>query len=720
MKQSARSLVLFLILLIALPLLTAAEGPTSARGASSSRTVGPSPSSAVLHGYLRDANTGVGLAGYVHVYDADNPAVEYDAYADATGTYAMTMSVPGTYSVSGTMIGYYRVDDSVTLTSGESTRLDFDLPAPIMNWAPASIQETMDGGESKEIVLVITNTGSGDLLYRIGEGSPAPLLSPAEQTPSMPAGVDPRVYADLAASPDGTAEILVVMAEQAELSAAYHISDWRARGQTVYDLLKSAADRSQAEIRRSLDSQGIAYHSHISLNGLTLAASRATVDTLAAMPEVGAIQPGHAYDLPRPPVGFVAEPEDIGWNVLKVEANRVWDEVGASGEGIVVANIDTGVAWNHNALRDQYRGWDGTKADHNHNWWDPRGACELAGYGAGEPCDNHGHGTHTMGTMVGSDLPADPLHAPNAIGLAPGARWIACKGCEMVQGWPCSTSALLECADFVLAPWDQEGQNPNPDLRPHVVNNSWGGEAGDGWYFRVISAWRAAGIFPAFSAGNEGPGCNTVNSPSDYYNAFATGATDRNDNIAFFSSRGASRAGLAKPEVTAPGVSVRSSVPGGTYATSSGTSMASPHSAGEVALVWSAQPDLIGQVRQTERLMMQTADSILDSRCGEPGPPNRVYGWGRINAHEAVKFALAYDWDAGWLGISPTMGTVASAEAASISVSLSATGLAPGRCYRSEIQIETNDPYRGLIVAVPVELCVGEFRAYLPLVSKGK
>lgn len=147
----------------------------------------------------------------------------------------------------------------------------------------------------------------------------------------------------------------------------------------------------------------------------------------------------------------------------KVGADRVWTDLGVTGEQIVVASIDTGVEWSHAALKNQHRGWDGSTADHDHNWWDPRGACETAGFSADEPCDNYWHGTHTVGTMVVSDLPADPAHAPNAIGVAPGAQWIACKGCEMVEGWLCSTFALLECADFVLAPWDLNGANPDPD-----------------------------------------------------------------------------------------------------------------------------------------------------------------------------------------------------------------------------------------------------------------
>lgn len=680
-----------------------------------------------LQGHIRDANTGQGLAGYVYLYNADDPNVEYDAYADATGAYFLTLPDPGTYDVYGTMMGYERVDATVTITNGQITELDFDLPAPVMHWAPRTINRTLAESESLAITLTISNSGTSSLFYRLEEQAPAPvhLLDShgalSLSAPPRPSGVDPQVYADLATSPDGSTEILVVMAEQADLNAAYYISDWSARGHYVYNRLRATAGHSQDRIRKYLDRQGIAYHSHISLNGLTLSATRATVDALATAPEVGAIRPGYAYDIPIPPIDRAAVPEAIGWNVKQVEADRVWKELGVTGEGIVVAGIDTGVEWDHHALKSQYRGWNGAAADHNYNWWDPRDVCQAEGYPPGEPCDNYWHGTHTMGTMVGSDLPGDPLNAPNAIGLAPGARWIACKGCEMADDWPCSTFALLACADFVLAPWDLNGQNPDPDLRPHVVNNSWGGAANDGWFFQAIAAWRAAGIFPAFSVGNEGKwGCATATSPGDYSNAFATGATDSSDTVAYFSSRGPSRLGVAKPQVTAPGVGVSSSWLGNRYWSASGTSMASPHSAGEVALIWSAQPELIGQLLQTEELVMQTAEPILDGQCGSPGCPNEVYGWGRINAYNAVSVSQRYDWGVGWLEASPLAGTVDPGEKASIRLALDSTRLAANACYSARLALETNDPYQPPDLSVPVVLCVGDpgkHRAYLPFTS---
>jgi subtilisin family serine protease len=296
----------------------------------------------------------------------------------------------------------------------------------------------------------------------------------------------------------------------------------------------------------------------------------------------------------------------------------------------VVANIDTGVQYDHTALVNQYRGnLGGGSYDHNYNWYDPSNIC---GYPSLIPCDNMGHGSHTMGTMVGDD------GAGNQIGVAPGARWIAAKGCETDY---CSDFALLASAQWVLAPTDLSGGNPRPDLRPNVVNNSWGGGGGNPWYQEMVQAWVASGIFPAFSNGNMGPGCGSSGSPGDYPESYSAGAFDINDTIAWFSSRGPSAFGGIKPNLAAPGVDVRSSVPYNDYGYNSGTSMASPHVAGTVALMWSAAPALLGDIPSTRDLLDQTAIDTPDASC-EPypgadyGDNNNVWGEGKLDAFVAV------------------------------------------------------------------------------------
>jgi subtilisin family serine protease len=443
---------------------------------------------------------------------------------------------------------------------------------------------------------------------------PVPDLQQAEHLPN----VDPQILTDMDASPEGSASFFVLFGNKTDLSPAYQIADWNQRGRFVYDTLRSAAEQSQARVRAWLDEHGLTYHSFLADNSLYLTTGKTTLAELAAFPEVTGFRANHIHPLEpildeQPPT----LPEGVAWGIAQVGADRVWSDFGVKGQGIVVANVDTGVEYTHDALHVNYKCGDGPHAD---CWYDPSAICPDPSV----PCDNAGHGTHTMGTMVGDD---DPSLAYN-VGMAPDAQWIACKGCEDMG---CSDFALTACADWILAP------NGNPDNRPNVVNNSWGGGGCSDWYQGQVQAWRAAGIFPAFSAGNAGSDCSTLGSPGDYPESFASGATDSSDAIAWFSSRGPSCYGEIKPEVSAPGVDVCSSVPGNGWDCSySGTSMASPHTAGLVALLWSADPDLIGDIDATEHVITSTATCLSDLTCGGEDCHNNVYGWGRIDAYAAV------------------------------------------------------------------------------------
>ena len=223
----------------------------------------------------------------------------------------------------------------------------------------------------------------------------------------------------------------------------------------------------------------------------------------------------------------------------------------------------------------------------------------------------------------------------NQIGVAPHAKWIAAKGCETNS---CSENALLSSGQWIVAPTDLNGLNPRPDLRPHVVNNSWGGGSGDAWYMATVNAWVAAGIFPAFSNGNSGPGCGSANSPGDYVETYSAGAFDINNAIADFSSRGPSSFGPneIKPNVAAPGVGVRSARNNGGYWSLSGTSMASPHVAGTVALIWSRSASLRRDIAATRTLIDDTAVDTASSQCGGTTDDNNVWGEGKLDAFAAV------------------------------------------------------------------------------------
>ena len=249
-----------------------------------------------------------------------------------------------------------------------------------------------------------------------------------------------------------------------------------------------------------------------------------------------------------------------------------------------------------------------------------------------------------MGTIVGDD------GGSHQIGVAPGARWIGCRNMNVGVGTP---ATYLECFEFFLAPYPIGGDPISdgvPSLAPHVINNSWTCPTSEGCDWdtlqTVVENVRAAGIVVVASAGNDGyDGCETVQDPPALYDAaFSVGATDSSDNIASFSSRGPvtrDDSNRPKPDVSAPGVSVRSSIPGGGYGWKSGTSMAGPHVAGTVALLWSAAPFLVGDVDATEWFIAQTARPRTTSQtCGDDNPgdvPNNVYGWGIVDALTAVR-----------------------------------------------------------------------------------
>ncbi|MBI2911546.1 MAG: S8 family serine peptidase, partial [Chloroflexi bacterium] len=388
----------------------------------------------------------------------------------------------------------------------------------------------------------------------------------------------------------GEATFFVLLDQQADLAPAYGIADWNQRGRFVLQTLQRTATDSQAPLlallqqRQTSAGDVLGFQPFYIVNTVLVSARSDAVAPILGVPGVARIAANQVLTIPTPQPAAAVGPTAVEWGISKVGADAVWSQTGVRGNGIVVANIDTGVQLDHPALVRQYRGRksDGT-FDHNYNWWDP---AKICGNPSLAPCDNNNHGTHTMGTMVGDD------GGNNRIGVAPDATWIAAKGCESSY---CTTASLISAGQWILAPTNLAGQSPDPAKRPHIVNNSWGGGSGSLFYAATVQAWHAAGIFPAFAAGNSGSGCSTASSPGDYPLSFATGATNGSDAIAGFSSRGPAYWGGTKPDVAAPGVGVRSSVANNGYASYQGTSMASPHSAGLVALVWSAGPQLIGR-----------------------------------------------------------------------------------------------------------------------------
>ncbi len=492
------------------------------------------------------------------------------------------------------------------------------------------------------------------LLLALG-GALALLAARAAARPQWPQKLDAQVLGSTLAGE--SPQFLLVLKEQANLNALPSLGSKEAKGEAVYRRLTEVALRTQAPIIAVLEEADAAYRPFWISNMILVQGDAQLVEALARRPDVARLHanPWTKLDTVVWPSAQdnAANQTAAEWNIDLVNAPDVWAQ-GVSGVGITVAGQDTGYDWRHPALKDKYRGWDGQEADHTYNWHDavheenpntaPGNPC---GFDSPQPCDDDGHGTHTMGTMIGEDGPQ------NRIGMAPGAQWIACRNME--QGWG-TPATYAECYEWFVAPYPQNGdpfKDGNPQKAPHVINNSWSCPASEGCsdpdiLRNVVNNVRAAGIVTVHSAGNNGPSCGSVSSPAANYDAsFTVGATNSSDFIAGFSSRGPSPQGsglLLKPDISAPGVSVRSSFPGDDYGTLSGTSMAAPHVAGLVALLIAARPDLSGEVAQLEKLIQDTAVIQYSSEgCGGDGPqtvPNHTFGWGRIDAFAAYKAAL--------------------------------------------------------------------------------
>ncbi|SNY38684.1 S8 family serine peptidase [Paractinoplanes atraurantiacus] len=421
----------------------------------------------------------------------------------------------------------------------------------------------------------------------------------------------------------------------ADLGPAKKIADWTARGRFVYDALTAATKKSLASVSPELDKAGVKYTSYPIVNAVLVkggteqlaldVASRAQVAEIHTTPQVALVDP---VDEKTPQSARTAATADdtVTWGLEAIHAPQAWT-MGATGAGITVSNLDSGVQFDHPALKRQYRGAkpDGT-VDNNYNWMASRGSCATA------PCDDNGHGTHTMGTMVGVD-------GTDHVGVAPDAQWIATNGC-------CENGveSLLRSGWWLLAPTDLQGNNPDPSKRPHVINNSWGQTVEhnfDDFFQAIDEAWTAAGIFSTWSSGNTSPyaACDTVSSPGSAASAYSVGAYSEDGTLASFSRKGEGEGDRIKPEISAPGVNVRSSYPGDSYVEMAGTSMAAPHVAGAVAALWSYDPTLIGQVDETRRLLGESAVDVDDTECGGTAEINNKYGEGRLDLVRLLELA---------------------------------------------------------------------------------
>ncbi len=421
-------------------------------------------------------------------------------------------------------------------------------------------------------------------------------------------------------------------------------SDWhtltrKARREQVGQELMAQAVRSQASLSRFLTELGVPYRSFWIVNAIVINRADISEELLCQVaerfdvkkvtsPVLESVRFVEDLAAARPVLEDKKDDQTVEWNLEVVNAPEAWNLT--RGEGVVVGVIDGGVRYTHEALVGGYRGNAGGVYNHDFNWHDPV-------YGERTPLDTDGHGSHCLGSAVGS----------NGIGVAPGSKWIASKNFNWA-GYA-DPAWTLSATQWMLCPTPVRGGEANCSLGADVVSCSWGtSSSGNTYLMEIVNAWEQAGMVPVFAAGNCGSACGTGKSPSDYSAAIAVGATDNRNTLATFSSRGPGGQGVGfdpqVPLLVAPGVSVRSVdyTSDRAYIGKSGTSMAAPHVAGTAALILSLDPTAD---RRTVSAALQlsaawpVAVNSGSNTCGGVGVdqrPNYHVGFGLLDAAAAL------------------------------------------------------------------------------------
>ncbi len=445
-------------------------------------------------------------------------------------------------------------------------------------------------------------------------------------------------------------DVMVTLTSRPSLSAATQIQDRVERLQFVRQRLLENAEQSQKNLVLWLRKHNISHQAFYIENVIRIPrASKELIQQLAEDSEVASIGLNAKFKMDLPETKGLSEGErglSTPRHIAHIKVDKVW-ELGIKGEGIVIAGQDTGYMWDHESIKNQYRGFKLFGTSHDYNWHDAidNPSSNKCPARSSEPCDDKGHGTHTMGTILGFD------GKDRRIGVAPEAKWIGCRNMDLGVG---TVASYLECFEFFMAPYPRGGDprvDGRSDMAPHIISNSWSCPTTEGCtggeFLDAIRALQSAGIMMVVAAGNAGPNCGSVNRPPAAYGSelISVGAYNNYRNeIAFFSSRGPSAwDGGVGPTLVAPGEGIVSAVTDSksSYYDKSGTSMATPQVAGVIALLWSKKPELIGQIEKTREILIRSATPIQSSiTCGSfsgAQSPNAIYGHGMLNALAAIE-----------------------------------------------------------------------------------
>lgn len=364
-------------------------------------------------------------------------------------------------------------------------------------------------------------------------------------------------------------------------------------------------------------------------------ASDAVIKALLAMPDVMDVVTNKIVLLPKIEDTSVVEldvNDDPGTNIIALNTPKLW-QLGYSGKGVVVANIDSGVRYSHEALINNYRGYQNGKFNHDYSFWTPDQQVLTP-----DTADFYGHGSHTMGTLAGS----------HGIGMVPNATWITAKAFNWSGA---STEAgLIAAAQWVMCPTKYDYSSPDCTKGAHVVSCSFGGNQSLTWLNPSVDVWRKAGMIPVFAAGNVDGLCSTIMCPADYNKSIAVGGV-QGKKYYHQSGRGPAPDGNIKPDFVAPAVSIRSVLSAAdsgrdAYTRLTGTSMATPHIAGALALLSTLHndTDAIMTAMQATTTRDLEKPKLPPSTCGDTAYnifPNNIYGWGLPDVcHAANKLGI--------------------------------------------------------------------------------